>query len=90
MTLDNDMIRLKFRGHIRDFFCKKVGLSWPPPEIINVNSFLFRRKRYSQISDEDAQDMPRIARGAEYEPIMPGESEMPEGMTRLILDFKIH
>ena len=83
MTFDDDMIQLEFRGHVRRFFCKRVGLSWPPPEILNVNTFLFRRKSFSQISDEDRQKTTHLIRGARYEPIMPGESEMPEGMVTL-------
>lgn len=79
MVFDDDFVRLKMGKHIRDLNCKKNGLDWPPPELITVNGFLFRRLRYSQIPDEDRATMANVARGAEYEPVMPGDREFPEG-----------
>lgn len=66
MTFDDDFIQITQEGGIKRLYCKKLGLSWPPPEMINLNGFLYERVRYSQITDEQRTELTMIMRGAEY------------------------
>jgi len=79
-TLDNDMIRVRTDLFgIRDFRLKSLGLEWPPPEYLYIDSveglrearegddgnFILERVSMSQLTDQHA-DHPNLARGATY------------------------
>lgn len=69
MTFEDDFIQVLFEGGMRRFKCVDLGVEWPPPEEVNVMGFMFKRTRYSQITDEQREGMTFVARGAEYEPV---------------------
>jgi hypothetical protein len=68
VTFDDDFIVI---GMIRPTL-KSLGLTWPPPPFIEINNHgelpnrLFKRVRYSDITDEQRSKMTHVARGAEY------------------------
>lgn len=69
VTFDDDFIRI---GMIAPTL-KSLGLTWPPPPFIEINNHgelpnrLFKRVRYSHITDEQRAKMTHVARGAEYQ-----------------------
>lgn len=78
MTFDDDYIQLRTPNGPLRVTCKQVGCDWPPPELIGIaggpfSTPVYRRIRYSQISDEQRAGMTRVCRGAEYV----HESELP-------------
>lgn len=71
MTFDDDYIQLALSTGPMRVTCKKLGIDWPPPEIIKVtggpfSTPVFKRVRFSQISDDQRAGMSRVCRGAEY------------------------
>lgn len=71
MTFDDDYIQLRLSTGAMRVTCRELGISWPPPEFIQVTGGpfsepTFRRVRYSQITDEQRERMTRVCRGAEY------------------------
>lgn len=66
MTFDDDFIQIAFDGGVRRFTCKSLGIEWPPPEVATFYGIPLQRRRYSQISDEDRENMTHVVRGAEY------------------------
>ena len=70
MTFDDDFVQLTLGGGIRRFMCKDLGVSWPPPEFIAVESvavmITFKRLRFSALTDEERAEMTNVCRGAEY------------------------
>ena len=67
MTFDDDHIQVNMQGGSRKWYCNGLGLAWPPPELIDIEGFQFKRVRYSKITDEQRADMTSVCRGAEYE-----------------------
>ena len=63
MTFDDDHVMIAGK-RIR---CKDIGIEWPPPEDMELWDFHWKRKRFSQITDEQRADMTNVCRGAEYE-----------------------
>jgi len=72
MTFDDDYLRVHFLTGYKNIICKSLGINWPPPEILNIGGFDFKRIRYSQITDEQRDGMEHICRGAEYKPLEAG------------------
>ncbi len=71
MTFDDDYIQLRLTTGPMRVTCKHLGISWPPPEHIEIaggpfSTPRFRRLRYSAITDEQRQGMRHLCRGAEY------------------------
>ena len=67
MTFDDDFILIKFEGGPKRFTCNAAGLTWPPPEGLNISGFVYKQTRRSQLTDEQRSGMTHIVRGAEYE-----------------------
>ena len=67
MTFEDDFVSIKMQGGTRRWRCKGLGIEWPPPELIDIEGFKFKRERYSQITDEQRETMTHVCRGAEYE-----------------------
>ena len=67
MTFDDDFVLIQMQGGPRRWRCEPLGLEWPPPELIDIEGFQFKRVRYSKITDEQRADMTSVCRGAEYE-----------------------
>lgn len=73
MTFEDDFVQLNLpngRGPLRQT-CKALGVDWPPPEFIALaggpfSTPVYRRVRYSEITDEQRQGMTHVCRGAEY------------------------
>lgn len=71
MTFDDDYIVLLTRhGPIRST-CKQLGIDWPPPEEIAIaggpfSTPVYRRVRFSKITDEQRKGLTHVCRGAEY------------------------
>lgn len=63
---DDDMARLEFAGGTRDVPLKALGLTWPPPEVIDIAGFKLKRVSMSRITDEERAGMTRLFRGAIY------------------------
>jgi hypothetical protein len=68
VTFDDDFCRIHFDTKSKDILCKKSGLEWPPPKVIDLGGFLFKRENYSKITDQQRQEMTHVMRGAEYFP----------------------
>jgi hypothetical protein len=68
MTFDDDFCQILLPGKPRRYTCKSLGYDWPPPEEIVWAGFNFVRIRYSQITDEQREEMTNVIRGAEYRP----------------------
>lgn len=69
MTFDDDFLWVELAaGRHRHIACKAAGVSWPPPERVNLYGFWYQRERYSQITDEQREKMTHVARGARYVP----------------------
>ena len=67
MTFDDDFVRLNFQGGTKIIRCKLLGLTWPPPEEIDIEGFKLKRIRLSSITDEQRKTMTHVCRGAEYQ-----------------------
>lgn len=70
MTFDDDFVLLNIATGPLRITCKRLGIHWPPPETLLVESIgmEFTRLRHSSISDKERAGMTRVCRGAEYEP----------------------
>lgn len=68
MTFDDDMAFLQFDGGLKRVPLKSLGLSWPPPENINIGGFQMTRSRMSDLTDEQRAEMTHVCRCAEYLP----------------------
>jgi hypothetical protein len=68
MTFDDDFIRVCFQTGQRNYVLKSLGLAWPPPELIDIAGFQFKRSSMSSITDEQRAGMTHVCRGAEYVP----------------------
>jgi hypothetical protein len=68
MTFDDDFIRIPISVIDRSINVplKMLGLEWPPPEEISYSGLIYKRERYSEITDEQRKDMTHVVRGAEY------------------------
>jgi hypothetical protein len=66
MTFDDDYMRFVFEHGRKDVSCKAAGVSWPPPETVEVLGFRMRLRRRSEITDEQRAGLTRVCRGAEY------------------------
>lgn len=66
MTFDDDFVAIDFDGGRKLFTCKKLNISWPPPEELELFGFKFIRESFSQITDDMRNDMTRVCRGARY------------------------
>lgn len=69
-TFMNDFIKipdLDCGGESVMIPCVVLDLQWPPPETLEIGGHKFRRVRYSQLTDEQREEMPMIVRGAQYE-----------------------
>lgn len=66
MTFDDDFIRI---GE-ENIFIKQLGLSWPPPEQVDINGTPMVRVRMSSITDEQRAEKTYVCRGAEYKPLI--------------------
>jgi hypothetical protein len=66
MTFDDDFCRIHFDTGPKDLPCKKNGIEWPPPKVFSFGGFLFERKSFSEITDQQRQGMTHVMRGAEY------------------------
>lgn len=58
------------RGRLRKT-CVSLGITWPPPEFIElaggpISTPRYRCVRFSQITDEQRKTMTHVCRGAEY------------------------
>ena len=79
MTFDDDFLQLEFDGGTKRITCRSAGIEWPPPERINVMGFEMVRESYSQITDEDRQQMTMITRGARFVPAPAQSVEVAHG-----------
>ena len=68
MTFDDDMIVLEFNGGTKRLYCKRNGFDWPPPETLDIEGFVMKRTRMSQMTDQDRATMTHVCRAAEYRP----------------------
>ena len=68
MTFDDDMAYLQFDGGLKIVPISALGLSWPPPEKIEVAGFPMQRTRLSSLTDEQRKGMTHVCRAAEYKP----------------------
>jgi hypothetical protein len=66
MTFDDDFLVILTESGVRRLTCRSLAIEWPPPETINILSFIYRRQRMSEISDEARAQMTHVCRGAEY------------------------
>jgi hypothetical protein len=67
MTFDDDIVVLNHPCRTLRIPCVKLGLEWPPPEILGVGEYgTFSRVNYSKITDEERARMTHVVRGAEY------------------------
>lgn len=68
MTFDDDFLRIPVQIIDRNIniTLKTLGLEWPPPEEISYSGLIYKRERYSEITDEQREGMTHVARGAEY------------------------
>jgi hypothetical protein len=73
-TFDDDFIQLRTESGIRRYKLAPLGLTWPPPEMIDIGGFKFRLLGHSQITDEERATMTHVCRGAEYEVVVPAVS----------------
>jgi len=76
MVFDDDHIRLHVEVGYTVLNCREYGISWPPPERFIFEGFVFKRKRYSTITDEQRKNMSHVCRSAEYF-VDPDQSEVP-------------
>lgn len=68
MTFDDDFVRVHFQAGPRNYRLIGLGLTWPPPEKLDIMGFVFVRHTYSGITDEERAGMTHVCRGAEYIP----------------------
>lgn len=68
MTFDDDLAILVFDHRTLRPSLKSLGLSWPPPERIEVSGFSMTLNRMSQLTDEQRAGMTHVCRCAEYFP----------------------
>jgi hypothetical protein len=68
MTFDDDFIRIPISVLDRNInvTLKTLGLEWPPPEEFIWLGLVYKRERYSEITDEQRAGMTHVVRGAEY------------------------
>jgi hypothetical protein len=67
--------------------------SWPPPQFIRVRGEIFECTNYSQITDEQREEMTRVCRGAEYRratPITNVVDVQLESLNAMTLDDLMH
>lgn len=65
-TLDDDFVRINRHVDSLTFLCGKLGLSWPPPQVLVFHGFVYTLIRMSDLTDEESLRMPNVARAAEY------------------------
>jgi hypothetical protein len=67
MTFDDDYMVFVMPGRspIR-ISCSRAGVSWPPPEQVQIDGVTFRRYRYSALTDKEREGLANVIRGAEY------------------------
>jgi hypothetical protein len=68
MTYDDDFIRVRWDGGMITQPCKALGVTWPPPEYVELLGEVFKRSSMSKITDAQRAEMTRVCRGAEYRP----------------------
>lgn len=68
MTFDDDFVLLHTASGPRRPTCQSLGITWPPPETLEILGLIWVRARMSSLSDEDRQGMSHVCRGAEYFP----------------------
>ena len=78
MTFDDDFCRIYFESGHRDIGCKANNIEWPPPNVIKIGGFIFKRGSFSQITDKQREEMTHVMRGAEYYPIIGDNNETNE------------
>ena len=71
MTFDDDHIVLRLSTGRMRVPLKQLGIDWPPPEYFQITGGpfsepIFKRIRFSQITDEQRAGMTHVCRGAEY------------------------
>ena len=69
MTFDDDFCRINFLTGNRDIACKRLGIEWPPPEVISIEGFRWKRINYSKLTDKQREGMTHVVRGAEYKSV---------------------
>lgn len=74
MTFDDDFARVHFDNGSRDLVLKSLGVDWPPPEVLDIYGFKYRRSSMSDITDEARAKLDFVCRGAEYFPTIDGEN----------------
>lgn len=68
MTFDDDYCKIHFAGGIRNWRCKSIDVTWPPPGILVIEGVEYQCVRRSQITDIQRGSMTNVCRGAEYYP----------------------
>ena len=78
---DHILLHMEYMGKQRIFLEDLEALTWPPPGRLYMDEdshllrefvegddelFIFRRVRMSELTDEQAESMSGVARGAEY------------------------
>lgn len=67
MVIDSDFLQFEVNGVvIGRLMCSSNGISWPPPEWVELNGNTYQRISMSSLSDEEAAHCPHVARGARY------------------------
>lgn len=64
MTFEDDFIRIV--DGLPYVPLAAVGLTWPPPEVIELGGIMYERLQFSDITDEQRADMTHVCRGALY------------------------
>ena len=67
MTFDDDFVLIDGKMCT----CESLKIEWPPPRILVINEFAYRRQTRSLITDRQRSRMTHIARGAQYQLIGP-------------------
>jgi len=67
VTFDDDFVRLQMLDGFHDWYLKPLNLEWPPPLIITIDGFQFRRVDMASMTDEERASRSDAIRGAVYD-----------------------
>ncbi len=68
MTYPDDYCCIETDKGRANVTCENLGIPWPPPEQLNINSTIYQRVSLSSITDEQRGKMSHVCRGALYQP----------------------